>query len=130
MTTQPTASLLTAVAASRHTTPPTTPSLGLTSQPPAANAQTAAAVADLEALATELTTRGLQATVGAARGRPPYVDVHNPRASVLAERVYAHAGSFWWSWAERIAPCDEMTKAAAILARVLRTVDEEAEPAQ
>jgi hypothetical protein len=91
--------------------------------------QTAADIADLEALAAELTARGLQANVRTVQGRPPYLDVRNPRASVLTERVYAQAGAFWWSWAERIASCDEMTKAAAILARVLRAVGEEVETA-
>jgi hypothetical protein len=94
------------------------------------NAQTAADIADLEALAAELSARGLQANVQTVPGRPPYLDVRNPRASVLTERVYAQAGSFWWSWAEPIASCDEMTKAAAILARVLRTVGEDVETAQ
>jgi hypothetical protein len=92
--------------------------------------QLAADVADLEALAAELATYGLQASVASVRGRPPCLDVRNPRASVLTERVYAQAGWFWWSWAERIANCDELTKAAAILARVLRTVGEEVEPVQ
>ena len=92
--------------------------------------QKAVDIADLEALAAELAARGLQATVGTVRGRPPYLDVRNPRASALTERVYAQAGAFWWSWAERIASCEEMTKAATILARVLRTVAEEVETAQ
>jgi hypothetical protein len=96
----------------------------------ATDVQTAEDIADLEALAAELAARGLQANLRTARDRPPYLDVRNPRASLLTERVYAQAGSFWWPWAERIASCDEMTKAAATLARVLRTVDEEVETAQ
>jgi hypothetical protein len=43
---------------------------------------------------------------------------------VLAETIYAQAGSFWFSWAERIAGCDEVSTAAALLARVLRAADE------
>jgi hypothetical protein len=39
-------------------------------------------------------------------------------------KVYSQADAFWYSWAERIAGCDEVTTAAAILARVLRAVDE------
>ena len=96
----------------------------------AADTQAAADIADLEALAAELAARGLQANLGTVQGCPPYLVVRNPRASVLTERVYAQAGSFWWPWAERIASCDEMTKAAAVLARVLRTVDEDAETAR
>jgi hypothetical protein len=97
---------------------------------PATDAQTTADIADLEALAAELAARGLHASVRTVQGRPPYVDVRNPRASALTERVYARAGSFWWSWAERIAGVDERAKAAAILAGVLRTVGEEPEMAQ
>jgi hypothetical protein len=42
--------------------------------------------------------------------------------------VYVQGSSYWWSWAERIAPREDATATAAILARVLRTVGEE--PAQ
>jgi hypothetical protein len=80
-------------------------------------------VADLERLAAAVITRGLQADVRALAGRLPYLDVRNPRASVLAEKVYVQGDSFWWSWAERIAGCAEVTTAAGMLARVLRTAD-------
>ena len=83
----------------------------------------AADVADLERLAAELTARGFRTSLHAPPGRLPCLDVTNPRASVLAERVYAQAGSYWYSWAERIACCDEPATAAATLARVLRTAD-------
>jgi hypothetical protein len=79
--------------------------------------------ADLEKLATELAAHGFQAHLRTPPGRLPFLDVSNPRAAILTERVYAQADSFWWSWAERIAGCDEPATAAAILARVLRTVD-------
>jgi hypothetical protein len=82
-------------------------------------------MAALERLAGELTERGYEARVRERTGRLPYLDVRNPRANVLAERVYAQAEAFWWSWAERISGCDEVTTAASILARVLRTVDGE-----
>jgi hypothetical protein len=81
-------------------------------------------LADLERLGAELTARGYQTSICTPPGRLPYLDVRNPRASVLAEKVYAQADAFWFSWAERIAGCDEVTTAAAILARVLRAVDE------
>jgi hypothetical protein len=81
-------------------------------------------LAGLERLGAELTARGYQTAIHAPPGRLPYLDVRNPRASVLAEKVYAQADAFWYSWAERIAGCDEVTTAAAILARVLRAVDE------
>lgn len=81
--------------------------------------------AALEKLAAELAARGYQADVRRPDGRLPHLDVRNPRATVLTERVYVQAGAFWWSWAERIADDDEVTTAASILARVLRTVDDE-----
>jgi hypothetical protein len=77
--------------------------------------------ADLEKLAAELTARGYEAKLCTPAGRLPFLDVRNPAASALSERVYAQADSFWFSWAERIAGCDEPAAAAAILARVLRT---------
>lgn len=79
---------------------------------------------DLERLAAEMAARGYLADLTTPPGRLAHLDVRNPRASVLAERVYAQAGAFWYSWAERIASTQDVTAAAAILARVLRTVDE------
>jgi hypothetical protein len=81
-------------------------------------------VADLERLATALAACGLHTTVRTLPGQLPFLDVRNPRASVLAEKVFAQAGTFWWSWAERISDCEEVAGAAAIVARVLRTVNE------
>jgi hypothetical protein len=81
-------------------------------------------IAALERLAGELTTRGFHADVRALTGRPAYLDVRNPRAAALTERVYAQAGLFWWSWQEKIAGCDEAATAAGILARVLRALGE------
>ena len=81
-------------------------------------------VADLERLAAEVTTRGLDASVRTLAERLPYLDVRNPRASALAEKVYVQGDSFWWSWAERIGGCEDVTGAAEILARVLGTAGE------
>lgn len=80
-------------------------------------------ITSLEELAAELTSHGLHTTLHEPGGRLPYLDVRNPRASVLAEKVYVQGDWFWWSWAERIAGCDQVATAAGILARVLRTVD-------
>ncbi len=80
--------------------------------------------AALQRLACELAARGYQADVRVLAGRLPYLDVRNPRANVLAEKVYAQAEAYWWSWAERIAGCDEVATAATILTRVLRAIDE------
>jgi hypothetical protein len=76
-------------------------------------------LAELEKLAPELAARGLRADVRTPEGKLPYLDVRNPRVQVLTEKVYAQADAYWLSWAERIAGCDEVTKAADILARVL-----------
>jgi hypothetical protein len=76
-------------------------------------------LADLERLAAELTARGLKTELRTPDGMLPCVEVHNPRASVLAERIYAADGSFWWSWTEKITGCDQAAHAADIIARVL-----------
>ena len=81
--------------------------------------------AALQRLASELAARGFKADLRVPYGRLPYLDVCNPRAAMLTEKVYAQAGAFWWSWAEPIAGDDEVTTAASILARVLRTIDGE-----
>jgi hypothetical protein len=83
----------------------------------------AAEIDDLEKLAAELGTRGLLADVRTPHDRLPYLDVRNPHASALTERVFAQADSYWFSWCERITGCDQTTEAADILARVLRTTD-------
>jgi hypothetical protein len=80
--------------------------------------------ADLDRLAAELGRRGFQATLQTSEGGGPGLLVRNPRASVLAEMVYADGGTFRWSWDEPIAGCDEVSTAAGILARVLRAVGE------
>ena len=78
----------------------------------------------LEGLATELGRHGLTTRLTAPAGRIPSLRVMNPAVSRLAEDVYVGRSQdglwwFWWPWAERIAPEDELTKAAALIARVL-----------
>ena len=80
----------------------------------------------LESLAGELGRRGYDTRLITPHGRPPSLTVRNPRARALAETVLAQSGWYWYSWAERIAPVDDVTGAAAIVARVLRA---EGEPA-
>lgn len=75
---------------------------------------------DLERLAAELTACGLHAAIRTPQGRLPYLDVANPQASLLTERVFAQEDSYWFSWCERITGCDQTAGAADILARVLR----------
>jgi hypothetical protein len=79
-------------------------------------------LADLDDLARELDRYGLKAELCTPPGKLPYLHVSNPQTSALTERVYAQADSFWFSWAERIAGCDELTAAATTLTRVLRTI--------
>lgn len=78
-------------------------------------------LADLTRLATELAARGLQTSLHAPNGKLPYLHVRNAQVSVLSETVYAKAGAFWYSWAEKIAGCDQVSTAADTLARVLGT---------
>lgn len=68
-------------------------------------------LADLDGLARELTRHGLNAELCTPPGKLPYLHVSNPQASALTERVYAQADSFWFSWADRIAGCDELPTA-------------------
>ena len=82
-------------------------------------------VTELERLGAELVKIGFKADVRVQGDRLPYLDIKNPRASILGERVYAQGGSYWWSWAERISRCEDVTTAAATLANVLRTVSGE-----
>lgn len=81
-------------------------------------------VADLERLGAEAAALGLHADVRTLAGRLPYLDVRNPRASVLTEKIYVQGDSFWWSWAERIAARGDVRTTATTLARVLRALDE------
>jgi hypothetical protein len=84
-----------------------------------------AEITSLEQLATEAGTLGLHAALHEPDGHPPYLHIRNPLAHALAERVFVRGGQYHFSWAEPIAGCDQPATAAAILARVLRTVDGE-----
>ena len=84
----------------------------------------AAAAVYLDKLAEELTNHGLDAWLMDPPGRVPSVYITNPSARALEENVYAACGRdglwwFWWSWAERISPADDLAAAAATIARVL-----------
>lgn len=82
----------------------------------------------LEGLAAELAKYGLTTRLLAPAGRVPSLHVVNPAVSRLAEDVYVGRSQdglwwFWWPWAERIAPGDELQKAAELIARVLCSQD-------
>jgi hypothetical protein len=75
---------------------------------------------DLDNLAAELAKCGYHAELCTPDGELPYLHVINPQASALNENVFTHAGSYYWSWAEPIAGCDQPATAAALLGHVLR----------
>ena len=82
----------------------------------------------LEGLAEELGKRGLLTRLITPPGRVPSLHVVNPVVSRLAEDVYVGRSQdglwwFWWPWAERIAPGDQLAMAAAQIARVLSALD-------
>jgi hypothetical protein len=82
----------------------------------------------LEGLAIELALHGLNTRLMTPAGRVPSLHVVNPLASRLAEDVYVGRSQdglwwFWWPWAERIAPGDDMKTAARLIARVLAARD-------
>ena len=91
-------------------------------------ADSADAIARLDALATELNSHGWTASVQALPGRMPRLYARNPEpgAAALSESIYAQprvdgTWSYWWPWAEPIA--DTAAAAATIIVRVLRPAE-------
>src|ERR1700733_5176095 len=81
----------------------------------------------LEELGDELSHRGLEAGLKAPPGARPSLYVVNPSARALEENVYVSCGKdgiwrFWWFWAERIAPADDVDQAASTIVRVLASL--------
>jgi hypothetical protein len=90
---------------------------------PAAEVTTATKA--LEALASVLTTQGWTARLQTPDGRLPSLYVQNPDAEKLSEHIYAGPSadgtwSYWWSWADTIAPAIDPAGTAATITRVLR----------
>jgi hypothetical protein len=77
----------------------------------------------LEPLAEALSKRGLLVSVTRIGDGPSFVEVVNRDAAHLAESIFAaQTGGewwFWWSWAERIAPAQEIEFTAGRIAHVL-----------
>ena len=101
---------------------------GQTSGDPATEPYPPSFLERLEGLASELAKHGLMTRLMAPVGRVPSLHVVNPANSRLAEDVYAGRSQdglwwFWWPWAERIAPGDQLAAAAAVIARVLSALD-------
>jgi hypothetical protein len=91
-------------------------------------ADSADAIARLDALATELNSHGWATKVHAAPGRRPRLYARNPEpgAAALSESIYAQpqtdgTWAYWWPWAEPIA--ETAAAAAAIIVRVLRPAE-------
>ena len=87
------------------------------------NADLAAAAKRLDDLAAELDRRGFAARV-LANGDKLRIWVQNRSISRLTDAVYAApdgdgAWWLWWSWADRIAPIDDVSEAAFKIAYVL-----------
>ena len=74
--------------------------------------------AALDRLSAELNARGYEARLTVPDGRPPWLAVINPGATMLAETVMAYA-EWPWPWADRIAPAADAATAADAIARVL-----------
>ena len=88
-------------------------------------------IAYLEGLGDELRNRGFAVRLMIPQGGPPSLHVVNPLASALAENILAECAEsgdgawwFWWSWAERIAPADDLEEAADRVTRVLAATGE------
>jgi hypothetical protein len=77
----------------------------------------------LEQLAAALGPLGYQTRLINPAPEIPWLEVSNPQARALSERILVQSSWFWWSWAERLAPVAEAATAAETIARVLRTVD-------
>ena len=86
---------------------------------------TGTARSHLEPLAEALGKRGLLASITRIGDGPSFIEVINRDAPDLAESIFAaQAGGagdwwFWWSWAERIAPANDIEFTAGRIAHVL-----------
>ena len=85
---------------------------------------TADAVALLEELGARLSAVGWQTRLHAPPDRRPMLHIANPAVTVLSEFVTAEQDRsgqwwYWWSWAERISPADDLAQAVTVVGRVL-----------
>jgi hypothetical protein len=86
-------------------------------------AQESDAVAALEKLAAELSSRGFDpviTTTTTTGGRPALV-VSNPRVPALSENILADGDWLLWPWADRIGQVTELGAVADTIACVLAT---------
>lgn len=85
---------------------------------------------ELERLSDLLRVKGFKTDLITPPNKRPYLHVRNPRAGALAENIVVAAGWYWYSWAERIAPINEVASAAEQISTVLRTADGDSKGAQ
>jgi hypothetical protein len=92
---------------------PSRPETTMTTTDRVANATTAAI--HLRELGELLQAQGLHVRVGETRGGLPQLIVISTTVPTLSEVIFATQREenwwFWWSWAERIAPVDDMPTA-------------------
>ncbi|WP_405151618.1 hypothetical protein OG589_21210 [Sphaerisporangium sp. NBC_01403] len=85
------------------------------------------ATAHLQALGEALQARGLYVRVGATAGGLPQLIVISTVVPTLSEVIFAarRQGTwwFWWSWAERIAPVDDLATTEARIRQALTPPD-------
>ncbi|MEU8272246.1 hypothetical protein AB0B89_34480 [Sphaerisporangium sp. NPDC049002] len=85
------------------------------------------ATAHLHALGEALQGRGLYVRVGATDGGLPQLIVVSTGVPTLSEVIFAaqRQGTwwFWWSWAERIAPVDDLSTTEARIRQALTPAD-------
>jgi hypothetical protein len=77
-----------------------------------------------EKLAAELGGYGYETRLLIPAGHAnekPSLEVINPHARVLTDRVYVERDAYWWSWAERLGPVEDLTAASEAVRRVLST---------
>jgi len=76
--------------------------------------------AALERLATALDSRDFATMLTTGQDRVPWPTVTSRHAD-FGDDIYADHQSYWWSFAERIAPVDDPLAAARKITGVLRT---------
>ncbi|WP_248964877.1 hypothetical protein [Sphaerisporangium perillae] len=86
-------------------------------------ASAATAATHLRRLGELLRTRGLHVRVGATPGGLPQLIVISTAVPTLSEVIFAarrgESWWFWWSWAERIAPVEDLNATAARICHAL-----------
>jgi hypothetical protein len=81
------------------------------------------ASAALERLAAALDPGEFTTTLTTGPGQPPRLTVTSRHAD-FGDDIYADSQTYWWSFAERIAPVDDPLAAARKVTSVLRTAPE------